>query len=187
MHDAPTSSRTEPLTGLVVGGDPASSGAIREALEADGVTVVDGAPALDVLVFIARRAAAPIVTTSVTDFSERVGGELKAAFLALQRGAAAIRAKGAGGAVVFVAPPPSGPRAFDALQQGLRLLTKAAALELGPEGIRVNIVLPGTGATPLGRPCAPADVAASVAFAASSRARFMTGADLVVDGGRLAV
>ncbi len=99
---------------------------------------------------------------------------------------AAIRAKGAGGAVVFVAPPASSHRAFDALQQGLRLLTKAAALELGPEGIRVNIVLPGAGDTPLGRSCVPADVAAGVAFAASPRAHFMTGADLVVDGGRLA-
>jgi NAD(P)-dependent dehydrogenase (short-subunit alcohol dehydrogenase family) len=190
MDDVPTSSRTEPLTGLVVGGDPASSGAIRAALDADGVTVLDTpdeGSGVDVLVFIARNAAAPIATTSVTDFSGRLGGELKAAFLALQRGVAAIRAKGAGGAVVFVAPPAAGHRSFDALQQGLRLLAKAAALELGPEGIRVNIVLPGAGATPLGRPCTPADVAASVAFAASPRAHFMTGADLVVDGGRLSV
>jgi len=185
MHDAPPASRL----GVVIGGDPVLSGAVRAALRTDSVALLetaDAASGLDVLVFIARDAAAPIATTSVTEFSSRLGGELKAAFLALQRGVAAIRAKGAGGAVVFVAPPASGPRAFDALQQGLRLLTKAAALELGPEGIRVNIVLPGAGATPLGRPCAPADVAASVAFAASPRAHFMTGADLVVDGGRLA-
>jgi NAD(P)-dependent dehydrogenase (short-subunit alcohol dehydrogenase family) len=185
MRDAPNSLRT----GLVVGGDPRLGAAISAALQADGVTLADGLgdpSALDVVVFIARDVDAPIAQTSAADFSARVGGELRAAFLALQRGVAAIRAGGAGGAVVFVAPPSPVHRAFDALQQGLRLLTRAAALELGPEGIRVNIVLPGAGDTPLGRPCAPADIAASVAFAASPRAHFMTGADLVVDGGRLA-
>lgn len=184
MHDAATS----PRAGLVLGGDAAMAAAVRAALTADGVALTDEpaeGPGLDVVVFIAREVAAPITLTSASDFSAGVGGELKAAFLALQRGVAAIRAKDAGGAVVFVAPP-SSHRAFDALQQGLRLLAKAAALELGPERIRVNIVLPGAGDSPLGRACAPADVAASVAFAASSRAHFMTGADLVVDGGRLA-
>jgi NAD(P)-dependent dehydrogenase (short-subunit alcohol dehydrogenase family) len=189
MHDAATLSRADPLTGVIVGGDAALAGAIGAALGAEGVSLLDTldeGSGIDVLVFIAREAEAPISTTGVTAFSDRLGGELKAAFLALQNGVAAIRAKGAGGAVVFVAPLSASHRAFDALQQGLRLLTKAAALELGPEGIRVNIVLPGAGDSPLGRPCAPADVAASVAFAASPRAHFMTGADLVVDGGRLA-
>ena len=88
--------------------------------------------------------------------------------------------------MVFVAPRAGACRAFDALTQGLRLMTKAAALELGPEKIRVNIVLPGRGENPLGRPCTPADIAPVVAFAASPRSRFMTGADLVVDGGSLA-
>jgi NAD(P)-dependent dehydrogenase (short-subunit alcohol dehydrogenase family) len=115
-----------------------------------------------------------------------VGGELRSAFLAVKQAAAAIRAKGGGGSVVIVAPAASDHRSYDALQQGLRLLVRAAALELGPEDIRVNIVIPGAGETPLGRPCAPEDIAASVAFVASPRARFMTGADLVVDGGRLA-
>jgi 3alpha(or 20beta)-hydroxysteroid dehydrogenase len=111
---------------------------------------------------------------------------LKAAYFALKANVAAIRAKGAGGAVVFVAPHSDDHRSFDALRQGLRLLTKSAALELGPEGIRVNIVLPGSGDTPLGRACTDADIAAGVAFAASDRAHFMTGADLVIDGGRMA-
>lgn len=187
MEDAATS----PPVGAIAGGDLVMAGAVREALRREGVEVaerLDAAEGLDILVFIARDVAASgsFAATRVEDFSGGLGGELKAAFVALQDGVSAMRAKGAGGAVVIVAPPSADHRAFDALQQGLRLLTKAAALELGAEGIRVNIVLPGAGDTPLGRACAPADVAASVAFAASPRAHFMTGADLVVDGGRLA-
>jgi 3alpha(or 20beta)-hydroxysteroid dehydrogenase len=80
-------------------------------------------------------------------------------------------------------------------------MAKAAALELGPENIRVNSVHPGmtrtpmtahfpeqqlAAAIPLGRFGEPAEVAGVVAYAASSRSAFMTGAELVVDGGWIA-
>ena len=167
------------LAPLIVGADDATAAAIRDALGAGPLSD------RQVLVFVAPETrAAAIAATSVAEFAERLG-VLKQAYLALQHGVAAMRATGQGGSVVFVAAATEA-RAFDATRQGLRLLTKAAALELGPEGIRVNIVLPGAGPTPMGRPCAAGDIADAVAFVASDRAAFMTGADLVVDGGGMA-
>ena len=82
--------------------------------------------------------------------------------------------------------------------------TRAAALELGPQGVRVNSVSPGLidaagleqawpegvarwhAAAPLRRLGQPADVADAVLFLASDAARWITGANLVVDGGVLA-
>ena len=180
------------LVARLVGDDIALAQAIGRALEADGTQLVDhlnppNAGELDILVFIAPNAAVgTIASTDVASFSGHVGANLGAAFAALQSGVSAMRKQGTGGSVVFVAPPAGGRRAFDALTQGLRLMTKAAALELGSEKIRVNIVLPGDGETPLGRTCSPADIASVVAFAASPRSQFMTGADIVVDGGVLA-
>ena len=86
----------------------------------------------------------------------------------------------------------------------LRGLTKVAALELAADKIRVNAVLPGAiatpmilreddpgalerlGATPLGRIGEPDDVAEAVCYLVSERASFVTGAELVVDGGAMA-
>ena len=181
------------LTAKVVGGASELNDAVCRALVADGVQVVDGAPqhdadGLNALIFIATDLAiGSIATTSAADFSVHVGGALGDAFRALQHGVASIRAGDRGGSVVFVAPSAGSHRAFDALRQGLRLMTKSAALELGPEHIRVNVVLPGGKDTPLGRPCSSADIADAVVFAASPRSKFMTGADLVVDGGALAL
>ena len=79
--------------------------------------------------------------------------------------------------------------------------TRAAASELGPHGIRVNAVSPGLiwaehleavwpdgvarwkKAAPLGRLGQPDDVADACLFLASPAARWITGANLLVDGG----
>ncbi len=85
----------------------------------------------------------------------------------------------------------------------MRGLTKTAAIELGPLGIRVNTVIPGPtrtamtrregwsdadydaayGGYPLGRMAQPEEIAQLVLFLASDESSFCTGADFVADGG----
>jgi NAD(P)-dependent dehydrogenase (short-subunit alcohol dehydrogenase family) len=104
----------------------------------------------------------------------------------------------------FVALPNSA--AYTTSKGGVRLLTKALAMELGPMGIRVNAIGPGftatplnadarqnaeymanfTGRIPLGRIGSPEDIAAPAVFLASDMARYITGVTLPVDGGYLA-
>lgn len=95
--------------------------------------------------------------------------------------------------------------AYQATKGAIRMMSKSAALTLGPDGIRVNTVLPGlvdtpflgdsrkNGAladpisrTPLGRIAAPEEIAAVAAFLLSDSASYMSGAELVVDGGMTA-
>jgi NAD(P)-dependent dehydrogenase (short-subunit alcohol dehydrogenase family) len=96
-----------------------------------------------------------------------------------------------------------GEEAYSSAKAGLSLLTRNLAVKLGPEGIRVNTVAPGTVRTrvwdgqsggadrlrplyPLGRVGEPSDIAAAVAFLASDDASWITGVTLPVDGGVLA-
>ncbi|MBP1820642.1 SDR family oxidoreductase [Mycobacterium sp. OAE908] len=87
--------------------------------------------------------------------------------------------------------------AYGSSKWALRGLTQAAAAELAPAGIRVNAVFPGPISTPMlddvtqhrlsatfGRLGEPAEVADVVAFLVSDQASFMTGAEVVVDGGQ---
>lgn len=98
--------------------------------------------------------------------------------------------------------------AYSAAKGGLTQLTQALALELSPEGIRVNAVCPGTVATPLvdqvaasyppdldarvqdrlimmlpGRAITPDEIASSIVYLASPEARMITGSVLAFDGG----
>ncbi len=103
----------------------------------------------------------------------------------------------------FVALPNSA--AYTTSKGGVRALTKALAIELSPQGIRVNAIGPGLIATPLnadarqnpdymrnfeqriplGRLGEPADIAGPAVFLASDLARYVTGVTLPVDGGFL--
>jgi NAD(P)-dependent dehydrogenase (short-subunit alcohol dehydrogenase family) len=114
-----------------------------------------------------------------------------------------------GGAVVYIASISgrySQPNrmVYNVTKAGLLMLVKTAAQELAPNGVRVNAVSPGwmwsrniemrygsreradalaAEFQPLGRMADPEEIASAVLFLASERAAFVTGTDLVVDGG----
>ena len=130
---------------------------------------------------------------------------LKGCFLCTQQAGRYMKDHG-GGAIVNLG---SGcnklafPRlvAYTASKGGIEMFTKEAAVELGPYGIRVNCIAPGSiesertraedpdyagtwsRLTPLGRVGTAADIAPTVAFLASQDAEFISGQTIWVDGG----
>ncbi len=95
----------------------------------------------------------------------------------------------------------AGAAAYAATKWALRGLSKTAAAELAADGIRVNCVIPGLidtamaalnepevnrtliGKAPLGRIGMPEEVVAATCFLAADESSYITGAELVVDGG----
>lgn len=148
----------------------------------------------------------PLLEMSEAEWDAVLDANLRGVFLCTQAVARRLVAQGEGGAVVNIAsiegenPAPLHSH-YNAAKGGVLMHTRAAAGELGRHGIRVNAVSPGLiwapgleqawpdgvarwrTRCPLGRLGQPTDVADACLFLASPAARWITGANLVVDGG----
>jgi 3alpha(or 20beta)-hydroxysteroid dehydrogenase len=152
----------------------------------------------------------PIVDCDLDTFKKVLDTNLVGAFLGIKAAVEPMRARGGGSIVNFSSPQGIegryGMPAYTASKFGVRGLTRTAAIELGPYGIRVNAVVPGPtrtamterkgwtdeqydavyGLYPLSRMAAASEIAAMCLFLASDESSFCTGADFVADGGILA-
>src|SRR4051812_14176755 len=186
------------------------NGAIRRALEAFG--------RLDVLVNNAGISfAKPLPDTTLGEWRRLMAVNLDGVFLGTREAVRAMRAT-RGGSIVNVSSA-SGlvgsaqASAYCASKGGVRLFTKAVALEVAGDGIRVNSIHPGGvrtaiwskadfwpglvqqaggeegafqalgGGAPLGRLADAEEIAEAIVYLASDASRFMTGSELVIDGG----
>jgi len=152
------------------------------------------------------RAVAPVQEMPIADFQRVLDINLIGPLLGIQavvphmpRGSSIINVSSLNGLAANV-----NTSAYTTSKFALRGLTKAAALDLGPLGIRVNAILPGVIRTPmvsyivdeyedrlaaglpLGRIGEPLDIASAALFLASDDSAWVSGLDLTVDGGQMA-
>ena len=187
---------------FAVHGDVRISGAVKAMVD----EVVERTGALDVLVNNAGvQTWTPFLDVSEEEWDLVIDTNLKGCFLCTQAAARQMKVRGRGTIVNIGSGCNKVPFpqlvAYTASKGGIEMLTKVAAVELGPHGIRVNCVAPGAidiertrleeanyaetwgRVTPLGRVGVPKDVAEAVVFLASDAAAFVTGQTLWVDGG----
>jgi 3-oxoacyl-[acyl-carrier protein] reductase len=191
--------------GLAVVAAPAS---VAEPSEVDGLLaqVTGSLGGLDVLVnnavvqYVGR---VPFASLTLADWDATFAVNARGTFLCT---AAAARVMPPGSSVVNISSIGATKAhrravAYDATKGAIEAFTRAAALELAPQGIRVNAVAPGAVITdrnagqvdelrskhaaqiPLARAATGADIAAAVAFLASPDASYITAHTLAVDGG----
>jgi NAD(P)-dependent dehydrogenase (short-subunit alcohol dehydrogenase family) len=209
----------EVVAGIVAAGGRAAAVRCDVTVETDCRRLVEAAVAgfggLDIVVNsagIVRRA--DVVETTEEEWDRVMAVNVKAVFL-VGRHAIPEMVRGGGGVVVNIGSGwglKGGPRAasYCASKGAVVNLTRAMAIDHGPQGIRVNCVCPGDTDTPLLRGEAkqlgedlaaflvssaerplrrlgtPEDSARAVLYLASDAASWVTGATLVVDGGGLA-
>ena len=146
--------------------------------------------------------------TTVESWDRIMDINAKGVFLGTKAAIPEIRRAGGGSIInissVYGLIGSAGSTAYHASKGAVRLLTKSTAIQYASEGIRANSVHPGiietamteaaladlersqrwiTSTTPLGRRGIPEDVAYGVLFLASDESTFMTGSELMIDGG----
>ncbi len=159
----------------------------------------------------------PLTDTTLDEWRRVTAVNLDGVFLGIKHGGAAMRRTG-GGSIVNVSSasgikPAPGAAAYCASKAGVRMLTRTAALELAPDGIRVNSVSPSGVVTPmwesmpffaemtaqlgsaeavwamlskdvpLKRFAEAEEIALGILYLASDESRFVTATDLPLDGG----
>lgn len=188
------------IRALSIQTDVSSEDAVRSLID-QAVAAFGG---LDVLVNNAGigEQPAPIEERSQADWQRVIATNLSSVFFGIKHAARVMKAQDRGGVIVnnssiLGVVGFSGAPAYTAAKHGVLGLTKAAALELAPAGIRVVAVSPAFIKTPLtsgfeeavlplhplGRLGEVEDVANLIAFLASDEAAFLTGATYLVDGG----
>jgi 3-oxoacyl-[acyl-carrier protein] reductase len=149
----------------------------------------------------------PFVEYGWEDFEKKLLGELRASFFCCRAVAPGMIGRGSG-CIVNVSSglsrsPGPGFVAHSTAKSALDAFSRSLALELGPHGIRVNVIAPGltrtdatawlpaeaheatAARTPLRRVAEPEDVAGAVLLLCADTCRFVTGAYLPVSGGTL--
>ncbi len=171
--------------------------------------VVDRFGRIDILVNNAGRGSAASASLDITIdvFLDVLHVDLVAPFI-LARDAARRMAEQGGGSIINVTSvheqiPSPGGADYCASKGGLRMVTRTLALELAPQGVRVNNLAPGMIATamttdtlhdpeqseqalskiPLGRPGEAQEMANVALFLASDEASYVTGSTFFADGG----
>jgi cyclopentanol dehydrogenase len=165
---------------------------------------------LDILVNnagIAQRGG--LESTSLEDWDRVMDINVGGVFLGMKYAIPAML-QGGGGSVINISSTSGivgfpGGTAYHTAKGGVRLLTKVTAAEYARRGIRVNSIHPGIietpmtdnmapermqlllDRTPMGRKGTSMEIAYGVLFLASDESSFMTGAELVIDGGMTAV
>ncbi|MFJ7496100.1 SDR family NAD(P)-dependent oxidoreductase [Streptomyces sp. NPDC097727] len=146
---------------------------------------------------------ASVVDTTDEQFDRLIGVNFRGPFLGIRTAGREMTSTGGGVIVnvgsVVATTPVERLGVYAAAKSGIAAQTKVAAMELGPKGVRLCVVRPGTVATPmsgpdtaddpfhrvlaLGRIGQASEVADAIAFAASDRASYITGTENTVDGG----
>lgn len=185
------------------------------ASEVDATALLDGlsSDARPVSCVVNNAAAQPVTpmnAMSGADWRQVLAANLDSAFYVTQAAVRHLAEAGKGGAIVNIASiegsdPASGHSHYATSKAGLLMLTRASALEYGRADIRCNAISPGLidrdglaeswpegverwlDKAPLGRLGTAEDVAAAVLFLLGPDASWISGANLVVDGGMSAV
>jgi NAD(P)-dependent dehydrogenase (short-subunit alcohol dehydrogenase family) len=181
--------------------------AVAAEVESLFKTAIDQFSKIDVMINNAGNyPRALILDMTEAQWDEVVDVNLKGTFLCTQAAAQHMVERGDGGAIVNIASieavnPAAEHSHYVAAKAGVVMFTQTAALELGQHRIRVNSVSPGLinapilpqvwpeglerwlNRAPLGRVGEPEDVADACLFLASDAARWITGTDILVDGG----
>lgn len=189
---------------VVVQGDTGDPAHVDE-LAARAVEVLGG---IDVWVNnAARLMVKPFLEMTADDWHGLLAANLHGYYHGCRAAAGRMVAQGGGGRIVNVTSivdiqPIAELSAYVTAKGGILGLTKTLAVELGPHGITVNAISPGATDTPLnkvaytpevranyehriplGRIGLPEEMADPIVFLASDASRYMTGVELVVDGG----
>ena len=155
----------------------------------------------------AGHVARPFIATPVEDAVAIIGQNLHATYQCCLAEAEVLVAQDDGGTIINVSSgettrPASGLASYGAAKAGINHLTMTLAAELGPRGIRVNAIAPGTtyteeiaavigqeqfaaisSSTPLRRVCDPDELARLTVFLASDLSRCITGQLILADAG----